>query len=257
MGPGDPRERDTVVDRRARYERESVEVDRYTSSSFWDRRYHQRRLASVTSLLGPLLAGASRFLDVGCGSGEYLAIADEVGVTATVGVDLAVGYCRRARATATRAATCVGVGSMLPFRDRSFDVVLCSEVIEHLDPSEAIRTTTELRRVAARAVVVSTPNATALVRRIARTLAPHSVDRMDEEVGHINLLDASQVAALMSAPGWRVRGVGAMHVFPPVLGEMLRLPRQAERVVDRVERISGGALPSSGNCLLTVALRRS
>lgn len=43
----------------------------------------------------------------------------------------------------------------LPFEDDTFDTVLCSEVLEHLDhPGRAFR---ELRRVARRAVVVSVP----------------------------------------------------------------------------------------------------
>ncbi|AUX47969.1 methyltransferase type 11 [Sorangium cellulosum] len=43
----------------------------------------------------------------------------------------------------------------LPFEDREFDLIVCCEVLEHLeDPARALR---ELRRVAGRWVIVSTP----------------------------------------------------------------------------------------------------
>ncbi len=48
-------------------------------------------------------------------------------------------------------------GSRLPFRDKSFNVVFCSHVLEHVaDPFALLR---EIRRVARRLVVLKIPNA--------------------------------------------------------------------------------------------------
>jgi SAM-dependent methyltransferase len=77
-----------------------------------------------------------RVLDVGCGARPYEPWFLERGAT-YVGVDIA----------ANPLADVVGVVEDLPLEDGSFDVVLCSQVLEHCDdPAQAVR---ELRRVTA------------------------------------------------------------------------------------------------------------
>jgi len=58
-----------------------------------------------------------------------------------VGVDpLAADYCRLFPAWQRRASTVAAVGESLPFRDRSFDVVLCDNVVDHAEsPSRIVR----------------------------------------------------------------------------------------------------------------------
>ncbi len=78
-------------------------------------------------------ATGSRVLDVGCGEKPYFpffASASEY-----VGVDV----------VASPAADIVGAVESLPIADESFDVVLCTQVLEHVDdPAAAVR---ELHRV--------------------------------------------------------------------------------------------------------------
>lgn len=99
------------------------------------------RLSGVLHDLQP-----DSLLDAGCGEGEMLR--------------------RRALPAGLRpvlldrnpdtAAHLLGSVTALPFASRSFDVVTCLEVLEHLDdPAAAIY---ELARVARRAVVVSVPH---------------------------------------------------------------------------------------------------
>jgi len=71
-----------------------------------------------------------RVLDVGCGIGEFLGFYE-----ASTGVDpnpLLASECRR-----QGRAVCIGVAESLPFASRSFDGVLLSNVLEHLDGAEA------------------------------------------------------------------------------------------------------------------------
>ena len=58
-----------------------------------------------------------------------------------VGVDpLAADYCRLFPAWQRRASTVAAVGESLPFRDRSFDVVLCDNVVDHAEsPSQIVQ----------------------------------------------------------------------------------------------------------------------
>jgi hypothetical protein len=48
-------------------------------------------------------------------------------------------------------------GTDLPFADRSFDVVLCLEVLEHIPPQSRARVVSELCRVARKTVIITHP----------------------------------------------------------------------------------------------------
>ncbi|MCB9898655.1 MAG: class I SAM-dependent methyltransferase [Planctomycetes bacterium] len=101
-------------------------------------------------------AGQVRFasvLDVG-GAEGYLAhlLAEVYGAEAT-SCDLSAEAC--ARGTQLFGLPTVAVSaSRLPFDDASFDLVTCSEVLEHLE--DPIGTLREIRRVARRAVIITT-----------------------------------------------------------------------------------------------------
>ena len=77
--------------------------------------------------------GRYRVLDVGCGPKPYLPFFDPYAAE-YVGVDVD-----------SPAADLTGTAEALPVRDSSFDVVLCTQVLEHaLDPPQVVR---ELARV--------------------------------------------------------------------------------------------------------------
>ncbi|MFQ5510850.1 MAG: class I SAM-dependent methyltransferase [Candidatus Krumholzibacteriia bacterium] len=78
------------------------------------------------------LAG-ERILDLGCGLGPYRRRLEERGAR-WVGLELAGPSC-----------SVIGDGNRLPFRDGSFDGVLCSAVLEHVP--EPDRVMEEMRRV--------------------------------------------------------------------------------------------------------------
>ena len=137
-----------------------------------------RKFARITEALAGVLP-CSTFLDAGCGDGRHLAALPRIGPLPQriVGVDIADSILRTARA-ATEAS---GVDAELvranlesmPFPDDTFDVVLCTQVIEHaLDPSLALR---ELRRVLRPegVLLISTDNSN---NRVTRALnAPRRV----------------------------------------------------------------------------------
>lgn len=92
-------------------------------------------------------------LDVGGGEGYMSHVIRERFGARVVSADLSAEACARAQDLFGVDAVAVDSGR-LPFPDKSFDVVLCSEVVEHVE--FAVETLLELERVARVAVVLTT-----------------------------------------------------------------------------------------------------
>lgn len=127
-------------------------------------------------------------LDVGCGEGFLLRSLSEHaddGRSTLAGLDVSAGAVEHARATLGDAAdVTVGTCYELPYDDHSFDLVICSQVLEHLDDPE--RSVRELRRVARRAVLVTVPR-----EPVFRALAAlFTLLRIGGTPGHVNFWTA-------------------------------------------------------------------
>jgi ubiquinone/menaquinone biosynthesis C-methylase UbiE len=89
-------------------------------------------------------------LDVGCGKGYLLQLIKDKNPTLRLhGVDFARGFSNPAIAFTKADAV------QLPFADKSFDLVICAHTIEHV--YEARELVKELKRVAAKKIIVITP----------------------------------------------------------------------------------------------------
>jgi SAM-dependent methyltransferase len=93
-------------------------------------------------------------LDVGCADGYFVDLLRRDFDAEAVGVDLAPSFAHRVRSV-FGAPSVVGDGIALPFHDDAFELVLCTETMEHvLDVRSLVE---ELRRVAQRWMVVTVP----------------------------------------------------------------------------------------------------
>jgi SAM-dependent methyltransferase len=110
------------------------------------------------------LAAGRRALDAGCGVGYGTRMLAAGGATEAVGVDIAQAVVEAARGQGDDEATFVqGDVHDLPFDDGTFDLVVCFEVIEHVEGREVV--IGELVRVLAEdgLLVLSSPNRDAYV----------------------------------------------------------------------------------------------
>jgi ubiquinone/menaquinone biosynthesis C-methylase UbiE len=119
-------------------------------------RWHLRAfLKSVCQMLAQ--TDARLVLDAGCGEGfvtHYLAQQNpDLAITGLDQREDAVAYAQEHFGDYARFRT--GNIYKLPFSDKSFDAVLCSEVLEHLEDTD--RAVRELKRVARRYVLVTVP----------------------------------------------------------------------------------------------------
>ena len=90
------------------------------------------------------------YLDVGCGRGEMVRFAENLGYHA-IGLE-AVDY------LTSKDKVFEGLAWDMPFKDNSFDLVTMFDVIEHLLPEDTERTLAELRRVAGKQLFITAAN---------------------------------------------------------------------------------------------------
>lgn len=105
------------------------------------RTYIGDRQACVSSVFRDLVPRAgSRILDIACGPGRFLSMAQGAGLVA-LGIDASTEMLRTsARRLGAEARLVLGSATSLPFASSSFDALNCSGLIEYLDdPSPVFR----------------------------------------------------------------------------------------------------------------------
>lgn len=163
-----------------------------------------QRLADTVAMIP---ASTRSILDVGCGRGELLR---RSGVSFAVGVDLASRGMRHVAGPKAVASILA-----LPFADASFDLVLCAETLEHLDPAILEGAARELARVARRHVLVTTPWKEDLLEWSAR--CPRCGDIFHLH-GHQSSLGPGDIRRLFPrARGVTVRGSWRIRPFSRAL----------------------------------------
>ena len=101
--------------------------------------------------------GVKTLLDVGCGKGLVGRFITRSGKYLTVGAEIFKPDLKEARKNQSHNVFVQCDARSLPFRRESFDVVLCSEVLEHVDKPEGIKLIQDLENIARRKVLLSTP----------------------------------------------------------------------------------------------------
>ncbi len=99
---------------------------------------------------------AKTILDVGCGNGSPMRFLNRHGCFSTVGIDgfgLSLKQCKRVN---SHSALVLGDVRSLPFRENSFDIVLCLQVLEHFDREGNQLLLAQIERIAKRRVIVTT-----------------------------------------------------------------------------------------------------
>jgi ubiquinone/menaquinone biosynthesis C-methylase UbiE len=179
------------------YEADVYAIDAHHEAAF----VHRRTL--VDRLL-PKAPGES-VLDVGCGDGALSAhLAERTGAR-VYGTDLARKRARNATRRTETARFAQSSVYELPYADDTFSLVLCSDLLEHLDdPERAMR---ELVRVSARWVLVSVPWSI----EIEKTLCPHCLEDY-YLYGHQHSFGKAGVERLAAGAGARVEAFE--HVIP-------------------------------------------
>ena len=133
-----------------------------------------------------------RVLEVGCGEAIVMEYLSGCLPGARIdGAELDGAALERGRARCPRVSLVQADAYALPFRGRSYDLVVCLEVLEHLaDPARALR---ELRRVARSGCLVSVPHEPYF--RLGNFLRGKNVTRLGNPSDHVQHWGAPDFAA--------------------------------------------------------------
>ena len=137
--------------------------------------------SSLISLIKPLKAES--ILDTGCGEGFTMDKLAKLGIGKKIeGIE----YSKEAISFGKKLFPNLIIKQAsiydLPYKDNSFDLIICTEVLEHLeDPAKALR---EMLRVSKKYIILSVPNEPLFM--IGNFLRGKNVSRFGNDVGHIN-----------------------------------------------------------------------
>ena len=130
--------------------------DHYEQSEIWGEKSltaHQKKLSEqerVKQTLSYIPEDVSTILDVGCGDGR---ITNELSLQyQTIGIDISWESLKHVKSPKIR-----GTVACLPFHDKTFDLVLCTEVLEHLPYGVYEEAIEEIQRVGKKYIVISVP----------------------------------------------------------------------------------------------------
>lgn len=225
----------------------------YASRNPTRRWLHQSRRAWIESVLERLAAErpSGDALEVGPGSGVYLPSLCRLFGQVTA-IDVEDAFLDRARAGAAELPnlTLVADDVLSPsLPAESFDLILCSEVIEHIDdPAGALGSLRRLLRPGG-VLVLSTPQSLSPLELIGRVAfypgAIAIVRRVYREpvlpTGHISLLTARRARRLIERAGLRVVAHDRGGLYLPLVAEFGGEP--GKRLLQRLEgRLCGHRL---------------
>jgi SAM-dependent methyltransferase len=189
---------------------------------FW----HRGKLVMIDKLVRPYLRASSRLLEIGCGAGNLLLQATVPG-SYPVALDLsmqALAFVRsrleeaQSGPEAPRGFACTqAIGDGLPFAENSFDCILLSEVIEHLEiPQRSIREAVRALCPGGR-LLITTPN-----YRSFWPVMEWAVDRLNmapKMAGeqHISRFHLSSLKKMLVESGLHMEYAGSIYTLSPFL----------------------------------------
>lgn len=110
---------------------------------------------NLSSLLSKKLEDGQTILDVGSGRSSSLMTVEKGSYR--VGLDFYEPYIRKSRILSIHDDYVLGDARALPFKSKSFDCAVATEILEHLDKHDGLTMIKEIERVAKK-ILMTTPN---------------------------------------------------------------------------------------------------
>lgn len=170
--------------------------------------------SSLISLVKPLLP--KTILDAGCGEGFTMDKLSKNGIGEKIeGIEYSKGVINLGKKLFPNLTFKDGSIYDMPYKGNSFDLVVCTEVLEHLEqPARALQ---EMLRVSKKYLIVSVPNEPLFM--LGNFLRGKNLARLGNDTGHINHWNIFSLKKYLTQNKVRVKKVISPFPWIAVLGE--------------------------------------
>lgn len=170
--------------------------------------------SSLVSLIKPLNPVA--ILDAGCGEGFTMNKLFKSGVGKKIeGVENSEEAIALGKKLFPDLTFKEGSAYGLPYKDNSFDLVVCTEVLEHLDqPAKAL---SEVLRTSRKHVLISVPNEPFFM--LGNFMRGKNLLRLGNDPGHINHWTIGTFLSFLKGNGLKIKKIKLPFPWILILGE--------------------------------------
>lgn len=158
-------------------------------------------LTALNTVWRFLNKGAKNILDVGCGKGQPMKFLNRQGLFKVVGIDIFKPYLLECKNSGVYSECLRCDIRALPFKKKSFDVVICMAVLEHLAKNDGINLIKGMEYIATKQIIIDVPKGV-YEQHIAKDGNPEQIHKSSWEPDDLKKL------------GYKVRGQGL-----PIYGE--------------------------------------
>jgi ubiquinone/menaquinone biosynthesis C-methylase UbiE len=163
--------------------------------------WHWKRLNHIVSFLSEIFEKnqITTFADIGCAEGLYIKyVSFTCNETFCIGVDISRTFVEKAKGNGKILNTEYVVCDVrnLPFKDNSIDLLLCSEVLEHIHDYH--KSLAELFRVAKKYLIISFPGHSFIYKVFSKIKPLKKIaDNLVLDVGHVSDVKVGDVKGFL------------------------------------------------------------
>lgn len=170
-------------------------------------------LVSLAKSLNP-----TTILDAGCGEGFTMNKLSKSGVGKKIeGVEYSKEAITLGKKIFPNLIFKEGSAYELPYKDNSFDLVVCTEVLEHLD--QPAKVLSEVLRTSRKYVLISVPNEPFFM--LGNFMRGKNLSRLGNDPGHINHWTIATFLSFLKKNGLKIKKVKLPFPWILILGEKL------------------------------------
>jgi len=141
-------------------------LEYFEQANVWDNEFRDNpdERQRIKETIDAIPSDAQSILDVGCGSGVFLntLISSKAGVFNRIaGLDVSSEALKQLKCEAYQSSV-----KKMPFKDKSFDIVTCLEVLEHLNNNELPYALSEIERISRKHILLTVPNEEDLMQNL-------------------------------------------------------------------------------------------
>ncbi len=186
---------------------------------------HLARRAWIENRLAPIVRDGTKVMEVGVGCGVFTRFLSGVGASISA-VDINQAFLDGVASLDGVAVRNADATEQLEFRN--MDVVLCSEVLEHVPParSQAMLDHFAISLKTGGTLILTTPQSFATVELMARMFRFRPILALArmiygtaEELGHINLLTQRAIKKQIANSGFKIEEEALFGFYLPVIAE--------------------------------------